>query len=82
MFKRKFLGTLHVPHRKNTADMAPVKMTSPAQVLLPLSQHIGAPATPVVKVGDEVRVGQLVAAASGAVSAPVHASVSGKVIKI
>lgn len=82
MFKRKFLGTLRVSHRKNTADMAPVKMTAPAQVLLPMDQHIGSPAIPVVKVGDEVRVGQLVAEASGAVSAPIYASVSGKVIKI
>ena len=82
MFKRKFLGNLRISHCKNTADMAPVKMTAPAQVLLPMDQHIGAPATPVVKVGDEVRVGQLVAEASGTVSAPVYASVSGKVIKI
>ena len=82
MFKRKFLGNLRISHCKNTADMAPVKMTSPAQVLLPMDQHIGAPATPVVKVGDEVRVGQLVAEASGTVSAPIYASVSGKVIKI
>ena len=82
MFKRKFLGALRVSHHKNTADMAPVKMTVPAQVLLPMDQHIGSPAVPVVKAGDEVRVGQLIAEASGAVSAPIYASVSGKVIKI
>ena len=82
MFKRKFLGNLRVPHRKNTADMAPVKMPVPPQVLLPMVQHIGSPAIPVVKVGDEVRVGQLIAEASSAVSAPIYASVSGKVIKI
>ena len=82
MFKRKFLGNLRVPHRKNTADMSPLKMPVPTQVLLPMDQHIGSPATPVVKVGDEVRVGQLVAEASSAVSAPIYASVSGKVIKI
>ena len=57
-------------------------MTSPKEVLLPMSQHIGAPATPTVKVGDEVRVGQLIAEASGFVSSPIHASVSGKVVKI
>ena len=62
--------------------MPPVKMTSPKEVLLPMSQHIGAPATPTVKVGDEVRVGQLIAEASGFVSSPIHASVSGKVVKI
>ena len=57
-------------------------MTPPKEVLIPTSQHIGAPATPIVKVGDEVKVGQLIAEASGYVSANVHASVSGKVTKI
>jgi len=82
MFGFKFLGNTHVPHHKNTADTSPVKMTPPAEVLIPMSQHIGAPATPIVKVGDEVKVGQLIATASGYVSAPIHASVSGKVVKI
>ena len=57
-------------------------MTPPKEVLLPMSQHIGAPATPVVKVGDEVKVGQLVAESTGYVSSPIYASVSGKVTKI
>lgn len=82
MFGFKFLGNTHIPHHKNTADMTPVKMTPPKEVLLPMSQHIGAPATPVVKVGDEVKVGQLVAEASGYVSTPIYSSVSGKVTKI
>ena len=82
MFGFRFLGKTHIPHNKNTADMAPIKMPIPEEVLLPMSQHIGAPATPIVKVGDEVKVGQLIAEASGAVSSPVHASVSGKVVKI
>ena len=82
MFGFKFLGRTHIPHNKNTADKVPVTMTPPKEVLLPTSQHIGAPATPVVKVGDEVKVGQLVAEASGAVSANIYASVSGKVTKI
>ena len=47
-----------------------------------MSQHIGAPAIPTVKVGDEVKVGQKIAEADGSVSSPVHASVSGKVKKI
>ena len=63
MFGFKFLGNTHVPHNKNTADMQPVKMTPPSEVMLPMSQHLGAPATPVVKVGDEVKVGQLIAEA-------------------
>ena len=57
-------------------------MTPPAQVTLPLSMHIGAPATPLVKVGDAVCVGTKIAEAGGAVSVPIHASVSGKVSKI
>ena len=82
MFGFKFLGSTKVPHRKNTAGAAPVRMPAPKEILLPMAQHIGAPAVPVVKVGDEVKVGQLVAEASGAVSSPIHSSVSGKVTKI
>ena len=82
MFGFKFLGNTRVPHNKNTADMQPVKMTTPKEVLLPMSQHLGAPATPVVKVGDEVKVGQLIAEANGFVSSPIYSSVSGKVTKI
>ncbi len=82
MFKKKTLGNLRISHHKNTADMAPVRMPAPKEILLPMDQHIGAPATPVVKAGDAVRVGQLVAEASGAVSAPIYSSVSGKVLKI
>ena len=75
-------GTVHVPHRKNTAGMPAVRMAPPATVLIPLSMHIGAPAVPVVKIGDEVKVGTLIAEAGGFVSAPIHSSVSGKVKKI
>ena len=82
MFGFRFLGKTHVPHCKNTAGSVPVKMLPPKEVLLPVSQHIGSPATITVKVGDEVKVGQLIAEASGNVSASVHSSVSGKVIKI
>ncbi len=79
MFK---LGTLKLPHRKHTAEMESVCIPTPASVVLPLSQHIGAPATPVVKVGDKVYVGTKIAEANGKVSAPVHSSVSGTVKKI
>ena len=82
MFGYKFLGNTRIPHRKNTANMPPVKMTPPKSVLLPLSQHIGSPAAAVVKVGDEVKVGQLIAESTGYVSSPIYSSVSGKVIKI
>ena len=76
------LNGVHVPHRKNTADKPALRMEPPKTVVLPMSMHIGAPAKPVVKVGDLVKVGTLVAEAGGAVSAPIHASVSGKVTKI
>ncbi|MDD6159921.1 MAG: electron transport complex subunit RsxC [Oscillospiraceae bacterium] len=78
----KLLHGVHAPHRKNTADMAAVTMDCPASVTIPMSMHIGAPAKPLVKVGDTVTVGQLIAEAGGFVSSPIHASVSGKVKKI
>ena len=76
------LHGVHVPHRKNTDQLAPVSMPAPSTVTIPMSMHIGAPAKPVVKVGDLVKVGTLIAEAGGFVSAPIHASVSGKVTKI
>ncbi len=76
------LGKTKIPHRKNTANMAAVRMTPPTEVKISMSQHIGAPATPVVKVGDKVFVGTLLGEASGYVSSPVHSSVSGTVKKI
>lgn len=76
------LGKTRLPHRKSTAHSRAVRMTPPAEVLIPLSQHIGAPAVPTVKVGDSVRVGQKIAEAAGYVSSPVYASVSGTVAKI
>jgi len=59
-----------------------VKMDAPKSVTLPTSMHIGAPATPVVKVGDHVDIGTLIAEQSGYVSSPVYATVSGTVKKI
>ena len=76
------LHGVHVPHRKSTADKAAVKMPPPARVLLPMAMHIGRPAEVKVGVGDEVFVGTMVGAASGAVSSPVYASVSGKVVAV
>ena len=66
------LHGVHVPHRKNTAKQAPVRMPAPATVAIPMSMHIGAPAKPVVKTGDLVKVGSLIAEAVGSVSAPVY----------
>ena len=76
------LGKTHIPHRKNTAGMPPVRMPVPTSVEIPMSQHIGAPAKPTVKAGDKVYVGTLIGEAGGFVSAPIHSSVSGTVKKI
>ncbi len=76
------LGKTHIPHRKNTAKMSAVRMPAPEVVKISMSQHIGAPATPVVKAGDKVFVGTLIGEGSGYVSSPVHSSVSGVVKKI
>ena len=79
MFK---LNGVHVKHCKNTADVSPCRIGIPKKVVIPMSMHIGAPASPIVKVGDLVEVGTKIADAVGAVSSPIHASVSGKVTKI
>ena len=78
----KILRGVRTPQWKNTADQAAVYMPSPSVVTIPMSMHIGMPATPLVKVGDTVKVGQRIAEAAGFVSSPVHASISGKVKKI
>ena len=77
-----FLRGVHVPHRKNTADQPAARLNDVKSVTIPMVMHIGAPATPTVKVGDTVEVGTLIGEAVGMVSAPIHSSVSGKVTKI
>lgn len=72
-------GGAHVPHYKNTAESETVVMDPPEKILLAMSQHIGAPCMPTVKVGDTVAVGQIVGDSGQAVSAPIHSGVSGKV---
>lgn len=79
MFK---LGKVKLPHRKHTADMKGVRIPTPASVTLSMSQYIGAPAIPIVKVGDKVCVGTKVAEANEKISAPIHSPVSGTVKKI
>lgn len=76
------LHGVKVPHRKNTADCAAVRITDPKTVTLLTAMHIGKPAVPVVKVGDHVDVGTLVARQDSFISSPVYSSVSGKVTKI
>ncbi|MCL2806419.1 MAG: electron transport complex subunit RsxC [Treponema sp.] len=78
----KKLGGVRAPHLKNTASCVPVVMPVPAEVKLPMSMHAGKPAKPIVAVGDQVKVGQVIGEADGFVSSPVHASVSGMIKSI
>ena len=83
MTLKTFPGGVHPHDYKHYSKNSPIKeLPLPEKVIIPLSQHIGAPANPVVKVGDEVKTGQVIAEASGFVSIPMHASISGKVTKI
>lgn len=76
------IGGIHPDDNKLSAGSSIQELAIPAEVKVPLAQHIGAPAQPVVAVGDEVKIGQLIAKAGGFVSANVHSPVSGKVKKI
>ena len=80
---KTFIGGVHPFEGKELAENAPIKEILPkGQMVYPLSQHIGAPATPIVAVGDAVKKGQLIGKSDSFVSAPVHSPVSGKVIAI
>ena len=76
------IGGIHPAENKLTNDVVTKVACLPKQAIFPLSQHIGAPAKPIVKKGDRVKVGTLIAEAGGFVSAPIHSSVSGVVYKI
>ena len=77
------IGGVH-PHdnKEFSSHKAITAVPLPKKAIIPLVQHIGAPAKPVVQKGDAVKVGQLLAEAGGFVSAPIHSPVSGKVAKI
>ena len=76
------IGGIHPEENKLTHESPTQVAPLPHQAIFPLSQHIGAPARPVVQKGDQVKVGTLIAEASSFVSAPIHSSVSGTVAKI
>lgn len=79
---RKVRGGVFTSHNKGTKDLEVVRITPPEKVVLPMQQHIGAPCVPTVKVGDHVDVGQIIGDSDKFVSAPIHASVSGKVTSL
>lgn len=74
-----FHGGVSPRHAKHTKDAAIVDMPIPATLVVPMSQHIGAPCIPTVKPGDTVRKGQVIGDTEAVVSAPIHAPTSGKV---
>jgi len=76
-----FKGGVHPDYKKHPEIPISV-ITPPSKVVIPLAQHIGAPCQTLVKVGDVVKMGQKIAENPAPVSAPVHSSVSGKVVAI
>ncbi len=75
-------GGVHPAENKLSAQSPIREAGLPKQAVISVFEHIGAPATPIVKKGDQVKVGTLIAEAAGFVSAPIHSSVSGKVAKV
>ena len=76
-------GGVHPQTLKDRSAALPIQSIDlPERLYLPLRQHAGADAIPIVKVGDRVLKGQLIAIAPSEISAPVHASSSGKVVEI
>ena len=81
MFGRKsFHGGIHPPEEKQWSEHKPIEeLPPPEEAIIPLQQHIGAPAEPIVQKGDTVKTGQQIGKATKFVSLPVHASISGTV---
>lgn len=78
-----FKGGIHPKDNKGyTANKAIEKPALPQKVIIPVRQHIGAPCTPLVKKGDAVKKGQMIANSEAMVSCPVHASISGTVVDV
>lgn len=78
-----FQGGIHPPDKKELAKDSPITPAPvPQRVVIPLSQHTGAPCKPVVSIGQEVKKGQLIGEPTAFVSAPVHSSVAGKVVSM
>ncbi len=80
---KTFPGGLHPADNKLWTATSPIEnVPLPEELIIPLSQHIGAPADACVDVGDQVKKGQVVGSAKGFVSVPVHASTSGEVVAV
>ncbi|MDR0757984.1 MAG: electron transport complex subunit RsxC [Tannerella sp.] len=81
MLKTFRIGGIHPPENKWSASQPIVPLPLPKQVIVLLSQHIGAPSEAVVKKGDKVKAGSLIAKATGFVSTAIHSPVSGTVVR-
>ncbi|WP_378953114.1 electron transport complex subunit RsxC [Pelosinus sp. sgz500959] len=80
---KSFRGGIHPDDRKRYTASKPIQVAPvPEKVIIPVRQHIGAPCSPIVKVGDLVKKGQVIAEAQAFVSSPIHASTSGKVVEV
>lgn len=78
-----YYGGVHPSERKELSEhIALERFPEPKTVVISMSQHLGAPANPIVQPGDSVKVGQKIGEAAGFISAPVHSSVSGTVIAV
>ncbi|MBN2527469.1 MAG: electron transport complex subunit RsxC [Deltaproteobacteria bacterium] len=78
-----FKGGIHPNYNKSRSEKAAIEcVAAPKEIIIPLSQHIGAPAKACVEKGDMVQKGQVIGEAGGFVSAPVHSSVSGQVTAV
>lgn len=81
--KKTFKGGVHPKAYKELTENLPFEiLPAPKQVIIPLSQHTGKPARPLIKKGSEVKTGELIAEQNGFISSNIHSSVTGKVIKI
>ncbi len=79
----KLHGGLRLDRHKSISTAEPIyDVPIPSQLVLPITQHVGDPAHPVISIGERVLKGQLLAEADGALGAPIHASSSGKVVAI
>ncbi len=81
--KFSFKGGVHPSHSKSQTEKLPTEVFAPpSKVVIPLSQHIGAPAKPIVKRGDRVVIGQVIGEPGGFVSSTIHSSVAGTVTSV
>ncbi|MBK5244670.1 MAG: electron transport complex subunit RsxC [Eubacteriaceae bacterium] len=78
-----YYGGIHPTEYKELSDhLSLIRFPDPLNVVIPMSQHAGAPAEPIVEIGQHVKMGQKIAAAKGPVSSAIHASISGTVVAI